>query len=241
MQKDYFRAFALAFHNMKAPNIIIPLVLTYLPKTAKSVVDFGCGIGTWLKACKENGFDELVGLDGEWCNTDLLFKYINKEQFKYTDLEKPIELEKTYDLVISLEVAEHLSEESADVFVKSLVRAGNIILFSAAFPGQGGDHHLNEQYPSYWKEKFEQYGYIFYDIIRPSIWNNSTIDLWYRNNIFLVARNDIEIPFDHNNIAAIIDIIHPEYFSLQATRYVSPSRALTSLLHSFKMSVKNSA
>jgi 2-polyprenyl-3-methyl-5-hydroxy-6-metoxy-1,4-benzoquinol methylase len=51
----------------------------------------------------------------------------------YVDLEKPIKLSKTYDLVVSLEVAEHISEENADVFVQSLADAGKIILFRLQF------------------------------------------------------------------------------------------------------------
>ncbi|MDR2384300.1 MAG: class I SAM-dependent methyltransferase [Tannerella sp.] len=101
-----------------------------------SVVDFGCGIGTWLKAFNDNGVKEILGLDGEWCNTDLLYKYINKQQFKYVDMEMAISLDKTYDLVISLEVAEHISEKSADTFVRSLVNAGKVIFSSNSGTGR---------------------------------------------------------------------------------------------------------
>jgi SAM-dependent methyltransferase len=210
-----------AFHNMAAPNIIVPIVLKTMllppPINAHyqvdSVVDFGCGVGTWLKAFKDNGVKEVLGLDGEWCNTDLLYKYIDKQHFKYVDLEMPITLDKAYDLVVSLEVAEHISEKSADAFVQSLVNAGKVVLFSAAIPGQGGDHHVNEQWPSYWQGKFGKHGYRFHDILRWKIWNHPDVDLWYKQNIFIVAHESVEIRDNDDYKKEIIDIVHPGYFT----------------------------
>jgi 2-polyprenyl-3-methyl-5-hydroxy-6-metoxy-1,4-benzoquinol methylase len=65
-------------------------------------------------------------------------------------LIQPLDLEKEFDLVVSLEVAEHLPASAADQFVNTLVKHGKKILFSAAIPGQGGQDHLNEQWPDYW-------------------------------------------------------------------------------------------
>jgi 2-polyprenyl-3-methyl-5-hydroxy-6-metoxy-1,4-benzoquinol methylase len=60
-------------------------------------------------------------------------------------LDSPLDLGRAFDLVISLEVAEHLPESAADAFIDSLVRHGDVILFSAAIPFQGGHRHINEQ------------------------------------------------------------------------------------------------
>lgn len=198
-------------HNMVSPRIIVPLILKYV--SPKSVVDFGCGLGTWVRAFKENGCPEILGLDGEWCNNDLLFKNITPQEFRCVNLENPITLDKTYDLVISLEVAEHLSQRNADIFVKSLVDAGKIILFSAAIPKQGGINHINEQWPEFWKSRFSQYGYSFHDIIRPQIWNNKDIEWWYKQNIFIVAHKDAEfLQLPENLSFQNMDIIHPDLF-----------------------------
>ena len=193
-------------HNMKSPNIIVPLVLNILPNI-HSVVDFGCGLGTWLRAFKAMGVQEVLGLDGYWCDKTLLFKNILESEYKTVDLENPIVLDKPYDLVISLEVAEHLSEESADTFVESLVNAGKVILFSAAIPGQGGHNHINEQFPEYWKEKFLRYNYVFHDILRDKIWDNEEIDFWYKQNMFIVAHESISLPEDTD---FKYPVIHPD-------------------------------
>lgn len=197
-------------HNTKAPSIIVPLILQYV--SPKSVVDFGCGLGTWIKIFKDNGAEEILGLDGEWCNTGLLFKNINEHEFKYVDLEKEIKLSRKFDLVISLEVAEHISEESADIFVQSLVDAGKIILFSAAIPGQGGFNHVNEQWPSYWMKKFQNHGYYFHDVIRNKIWNNPELAYYYKQNMFIIAHESVENTWNEDDTNKISDIVHPGCF-----------------------------
>lgn len=203
-QRKYIHTSEL--HNMTSPNLIVPIVFDIFPNI-KSVVDFGCGLGTWLRVFKEHGVPEILGLDGEWCDKSQLLKNISESEFKTVDLEQPVALDKTYDLVISLEVAEHLSEKSADTFVRSLVNAGKVILFSAAIPGQGGFNHINEQFPEYWKEKFLKQGYIFHDIIRDKIWDISEIDFWYKQNMFIVSHESVPFPADTD---FKYPVIHPD-------------------------------
>jgi len=206
-------------HNMTSPNLIVPVVLQYVEP--RSVVDFGCGIGTWLNAFKNNGVSEVLGLDGDWYNKDLLFKYISPNEFQCVDLEKPIHLQKKYDLVVSLEVAEHLSEQSADNFVKSLTNAGKIILFSAAFPKQGGFNHLNEQWYLYWVKKFEKHNYYFHDIIRCKIWNNPDIQRWYKQNMFFVVHKDIDFNYPDDNFNFKYNhFLHPDFY-YQSLNYLN--------------------
>jgi SAM-dependent methyltransferase len=195
-------------HNMKAPSIIVPLLLEHIHPG--SVVDVGCGLGTWLRAFKEHGVLDVLGLDGKWYNPNLLFKYINQSEFRCVDLEQPFVLTKRYDLVVCLEVAEHISPQHADNFVQSLVNAGNTILFSAAIPRQGGFNHVNEQWPAYWASKFEKHGYHFYDVIRPQIWDNAEVDIHYKQNLFLASNNLII-----NNLTRVgvkpLSLIRPDF------------------------------
>jgi SAM-dependent methyltransferase len=188
---------------MTAPREVVPVVLKFVrPDT---VLDIGCGIGTWLKAFEEHGIIEYIGVDGNYIDRTML--QIPLTKFRSHDLTLPLDLEKKFDLVVSIEVAEHLHPEAADVFVESLVKHGDTILFSAAIPGQGGQHHLNEQWPQYWQAKFEKHGYYFHDLIRPLIWNNDKVDFWYRQNLFLLKQEQPS--------ASLKALVHPRLHELR--------------------------
>ena len=85
----------------------------------------------------------MTGLDGPFVNRNELL--IPNERFSVAELTGPISLGRQFDLVQSLEVAEHLPKTSAERFVQTLVTHGTRVLFSAAIPGQGGENHINEQ------------------------------------------------------------------------------------------------
>lgn len=194
-------------HTMDAPREIVPVIMDLIKP--KSVVDVGCGIGTYTRVFKEKGANVLA-IDGAWCDKKLLFENIEKDEFIERELEETIELERKFDLVFSLEVAEHLSPERGEGFVRDLANLGDVIIFSAAIPKQGGQNHLNEQWPTYWEEKFNKIGYQMHDVLRPIFWDNDNIFWWYRQNIFLVTKENAELPFlkdlERNSIR---NIIHP--------------------------------
>ena len=101
-------------------------------------------------------------------------------------------LDQRFDLALCLEVAEHLPASSAPVLIESLVSAAPVVLFSAAVPEQGGVHHINEQWPSYWEKLFAERGLRKFDVIRPLIWNNCSIQPWYRQNLYLFTSRSNE-------------------------------------------------
>jgi len=97
---------------------------------------------------------------------------------------------KDADLVVSLEVAEHLPANSADTFVETLTKLAPVILFSAAIPFQGGSNHQNERWPDYWAEKFSRHGYCIIDCLRRKLWENKSVQTCYAQNLFLFVRSD---------------------------------------------------
>ena len=200
-------------HNLTAPREIVPEILKLLE--IKSVVDIGCGIGTFLHCFKENGIEEVLGIDGKWVNKNLLYKYISPQEFKEVDLEENFDLIKKYDLAISLEVAEHLSEKSADIFIRNLISAGKVILFAAAIPLQGGQNHINEQWLTYWEKKFLKYDYVIHDILRPIFWDNPNIFTWYKQNMVLVTPRNFK--FDTEPIYnPLRNIVHYDLYMNKA-------------------------
>ncbi|NES18038.1 MAG: class I SAM-dependent methyltransferase [Symploca sp. SIO3E6] len=180
------------FYNYHAQEVrhsaeqIIPLILEKFP--CNKIVDVGCGDGTWLKVFKELGAEEILGFDGDYVTPNILV--IPQENFVACQLNKPLKIQKVFDLVVSLEVAEHLSDESAEIFIDSLTKLGKVILFSAAIPDQGGVNHINEQWPEYWVNLFQKKDYVVLDWIRPKIWNNNSVAYYYRQNILMFVEKN---------------------------------------------------
>ncbi|NKB42973.1 MAG: methyltransferase domain-containing protein [Alphaproteobacteria bacterium] len=163
-----------------ARAILGPLFQAFSPT---SVLDVGCGHGAWLQVCRELGADTIQGVDGPWIETGSLA--IPASQFMAQALDAPLDLGRSFDLVMSLEVAEHLPESAADTFVDSLIRHGDIVLFSAAVPFQGAKSHINEQWQTYWAVKFAERGFAAIDLIRPAHWEDQSIFWWLRQNAIL--------------------------------------------------------
>ena len=200
-------------HNLIAPKEIVPIIADIVKP--ENVVDVGCGLGTFLYCFKQQGIKEVLGIDGAWVNKSLLYKNIKSNEFIEADLEKPFNLAKRFDLAICLEVVEHLKEEVSDDIVQNLVSLSNIILFSAAIPNQGGQNHINEQWPQYWEEKFKKHGYIFHDVLRQIFWHNEKIDSFYKQNCFLVAKYDYVLDsdmIDKYKSSKVINLVHPDLF-----------------------------
>jgi len=151
----------------------------------KSLLDVGSGHGAWAAEWIKAGVADVIAVDGDYVRRDQLA--IPADRFVAHDLATPLKLKRRFDLVQSLEVAEHLPAASAADFVDNLVRHGDVILFSAAVPHQGGEHHVNEQPPQYWRELFGAQGYEVFDWLRPHLAGQRQVKAWYRFNSFIYA------------------------------------------------------
>lgn len=169
-----------------------------------SLLDVGAGVGNWLRAAREMGIDDVLGIDG--IAADLTDLHVEASRIKIFDLREPVWLGRRFDVVLCLEVAEHLHEEWAATLVRTLCTHGEVIFFSGAVPGQHGEHHVNCRWPTYWQALFNERGFMCRDDVRPMIWNDSMIEPWYRQNIFS-ARFD---PDNAGKESRIQHLIHPD-------------------------------
>ena len=181
-----------AFQNMTATGSayaaarIISIIQSIMP--VRSVVDIGCARGTWLRGWRSHGVNDVIGVDGGYVDRTAL--EISEDCFVAHDLTQHYDLHRRFDLAQSLEVAEHLPEARAVSFVADIVRLAPVVLFSAAPPGQGGEHHLNEQPYDYWRTMFLHRGYVAVDCLRPLLIRDAGIPPWYRYNLMLYVRCD---------------------------------------------------
>jgi SAM-dependent methyltransferase len=172
--------------NAASAERILDIVREYYQPA--SVLDVGCGLGTWLKVAQARGIADIMGVEGAWLDRSKL--QVDGARVRMVELEKSFDLGRQFDLAICLEVAEHLSADAADAFVASLTRHAPVVLFSAAIPYQGGHHHVNERFLPYWMERFAHHGYRPLNVIRGKIWDDPTILWWLRQNIVLFAKHE---------------------------------------------------
>jgi SAM-dependent methyltransferase len=198
-------------------DLVAPHIVDLL--SPKSILDVGCGNAVWLAAFGRAGVPELTGLDGDYIDRAAL--QVSAEHFQSADLSRPFKLNRRFDLVVSLEVGEHLPPAHAEDFVASLCQHADGVLFSAAIPGQGGVGHINEQWQGYWKLKFENHGYIALDAVRPKYWSHNDVVYWYAQNMILYIKESAIANHAKLNTVppvTIADIVHPR-------RYASLDRA----------------
>lgn len=174
---------------MRSAEFIVPYLKTKFD--IESVIDVGCGAGAWLAVWKKHQ-TEIFGIDGDHVNINSL--YIDRNEFLSQDLRGPVIASgkyRKYSIAQSLEVAEHLPSEKADQFIESLCNLSDLILFSSAPPGQGGNNHINEQPYEYWRQKFADRKFIPLDLIRTKFERNKAIEKWYRYNSFVYVSETI--------------------------------------------------
>lgn len=196
--------------SKNSAKYIVPIINDWFQP--KSIIDVGCGVGAWLDIWKnsKNGV-EVMGIDAGFVERSLLLIDVSNE-FIEADLNNKLPKLKKYDLAMCLEVAEHLDENRADSFVEDLTSLSDIVLFSAAIPGQEGTQHINEKFLKYWIDKFNQNGYKCFDVIRPMIWEVDSISWWFRQNIVLFVKNGTNIKTDLSNMQTFncFDLVHKE-------------------------------
>lgn len=180
----------------------------------RSLLDVWGGTWSWCKAFSEiYESSDVILLDWDYIKPDDLV--IESEKFVSQDLSTPFLFNRKFDLTICMEVAEHLDEKFASWLVDSLTRTSDIILFSAAIPGQWWTHHVNEQPPIYWYNLFSSRWYECCDLLRCRIWENNQILWWYRQNALIFFKKNSNFynvlnPLDSLIIGPPKYIIHPD-------------------------------
>jgi SAM-dependent methyltransferase len=164
---------------------VVSTLLFEIFKNPRSILDVGCGDGVWLsEIIKKWNFQEIAAIDAPTSN----FRYLSgnpEVKIIRQDFESNSSLpQNSFDIVLCLEVLEHLNEKTSLEVANELSRA-KLLLFSAATPGQGGTGHINERPHQYWHQFFTSKGMLKVDCVRPQIKSQIGIPKYYKNNIFV--------------------------------------------------------
>ncbi len=214
----YSKAFFsnIASGSRASAGKVLPIAMQLQP--CRSIIDIGCGTGAWLAAARDMGVADVVGVDGAYVDRSQL--EIPADRFVAADLATltvegvramPAVGARRFDMVMSVEVAEHLPESAAAGFVALLTSLADVVLFSAAIPFQGGNSHRNEQFPSWWARHFASRGYVALDTIRDRVWDDTSVEWWYRQNMLMfVASHHAAATLERPS--SMLDRIHPAHY-----------------------------
>ncbi|GLY75484.1 class I SAM-dependent methyltransferase [Actinoallomurus iriomotensis] len=206
---------------------VVPFLMDLL--SPASVLDIGCGTGTWLAEFRRAGAAHVRGIDGPWVAPDQL--EIPAGDFERVDLTALGPLEGRHDLAVCLEVAEHLPERAGQEVVAALTSSAPVVVFSAAIPGQGGIGHVNERWPDHWRAAFDAHGFELFDVVRPRVWEDERVEPWYAQNALVFADRSADPSLLARLRSAArpgfpLRVVHPRTFET-AQRYLR--RALRTL------------
>jgi len=119
--------------------------------------------------------------------------------------------------VLSLEVAEHLPATAGPSFVATLCGLGDVVLFSAAIPHQGGANHINEAWPGYWNGLFREQGFECFDAVRSVLWMRPDVEWWYAQNALIFAKGQPWLREKLTPVAEPMPCVHPRKYLALST------------------------
>ena len=181
-ERGYWCGEDVASAHVFDESLSIALVDFFKKEKVETIVDFGCGLGDYVKSFLCNQID-CEGYDG---NPDT---YKISQGVAHTlDLSEPFFLEKKFDWVVSLEVGEHLPKEFESVFLDNLDRHSTKgIVLSWAVKGQDGYGHFNEQNNDYIKARMQEKGY-YNDLNAEKELRCRACVPWFKNTIMVFRK-----------------------------------------------------
>ncbi len=153
-----------------------------------SVVDFGCGPGWYVAAFQRNHI-LAKGYDANPNTKEFSSLFTPGEgRCEQANLAHEFILETPVDLVLSLEMGEHIPQEFESQLIQNMVRnTRKYLILSWALPGQPGDGHINCQPNEYIIEKITRYGFSENKIIKKYLREQAQLS-WFKETIMVFER-----------------------------------------------------
>lgn len=145
----YFKTIEQA-EKVQAESLADILIEMYDPQ---SVADVGCATGLYLVPFLTRGVVTIGWDSADYAVEQKLVPTVEKADITETMSEV------TVDLAICLEVLEHIENDLCGGVIQNLVNMSDLIIFSAAQPGQAGTGHINCKPKKHWETLFNIRGY----------------------------------------------------------------------------------
>ncbi len=164
----------------------------------RSLIDIGCGPGEQVLVAEEMGYEDNIGIDGDWTvlpSDTVTSKFVIHD---FTTGLVPLLNEEstralygnalTHDLAWSVEFLEHVEEEYIPNYM-STFQLCKFAVVTYAVPGQAGHHHVNCQTKDYWIDVFNEHGFSYYAPATEELRKNSTMKKPFIQRTGLVFSN----------------------------------------------------
>ena len=165
----------------------------------KSFLDIGCGPGHFSNEIKRLGKNSVcvTAIDISKQAKKFIEPNINFIQY---DLRMHLDLSKKFDVVLCLEVIEHIEEEYENILCESIVRhVGKYLIITVAQPNQRALGHVNLKSLKYWIRKFESFGLIYKnDLSEKWAYNwftDGDVQFYFYNNILVFTKEGEDINY----------------------------------------------
>lgn len=154
----------------------------------RSVVDFGCGDGRYVDAMKLAGID-ATGFDGHPNTSEITHGVCGT-----LDLASPFDLNRQWDVVLCLEVLEHIPAQFERIALENITKACHqTLIVSWATPGQRGLGHFNEKSREDVEGALVDLDFKVDKFLSNSLRERATI-AWFKNNVLVFRRASIPVP-----------------------------------------------
>jgi SAM-dependent methyltransferase len=123
--------------------------------SAKKILDAGCAKGFLVEALREHGAD-AYGVDISETAIGSAYEII-KPFVRVGSLTEPFT--ERYDLIVTVEVIEHMPARDADVAIANICAATDDVIFSSSPFDYDEPTHVNVHPPEFWAARFAQHGF----------------------------------------------------------------------------------
>lgn len=174
-----------AWENAIGENIVKTL-------SPSSIIDLGCGVGSYLEGVLKAGCNDMLGIEISFEKAKAYFVDEIKSYIQYGDITTNLNLNRTFDCVMSFEVAEHIEPESTYAFINNLTQLSDkYIIFTAAPPGQKGTGHINTRNMDFWIKEISSNRFSYQeDMVKvfASLWKEYGTEWYILRNLMVFKK-----------------------------------------------------